>query len=389
METTVESTTTRERRNSTRRDIYRYLQNWQSEVDSAAQYHALAEAEESGQLSQVYKNMAQVEEKHIDFWEGLLKKASVTIPERRPSWRSRVLMWLAKRFGPQLVVGTIAEQEKAGGSLYTRQKETQGTSMTAEEHWHMKVLKQIQKTNEPGAQGSLLARIEGRHKTVGGNTLRAAVLGANDGLCSNMSLVMGVAGASVNNHTLLVTGLAGLLAGACSMALGEWISVTSSRELAEREIQIETDEFENNPEGEKEELKLIYEAKGLDETQAENLARHMVSDRARAIEALTREELGIDPDDIVGSAGKAALSSFLLFAVGAVIPVVPFLFLSGQTALIVSVMFSAIGLFAFGAIITVFTGRPVYISGVRQMLLGLLAAAVTYSLGHWLGISVS
>jgi vacuolar iron transporter family protein len=141
---------------------------------------------------------------------------------------------------------------------------------------------------------------------VGGNALRAAVLGANDGLCSNLSLVMGVAGASVDRHGILVTGVAGLLAGACSMALGEWGSVTSARELAQREIRIESSELAENPEAEGEELKLIHEAKGLSPSEAETLVRHLLADRTTALEALTREELGIDPNELGGSAWEAA-----------------------------------------------------------------------------------
>jgi VIT1/CCC1 family predicted Fe2+/Mn2+ transporter len=160
---------------------------------------------------------------------------------------------------------------------------------------------------------------------VGGNALRAAVLGANDGLCSNLSLVMGVAGASVDSHGILITGVAGLLAGACSMALGEWVSVTSARELAQREIRIESSELAEDPEAEGEELKLIYEAKGLSPSEAETMVRHLLADRTTALEALTREELGIDPKELGGSAWEAAVTSFVLFALGAAVPILPFL----------------------------------------------------------------
>src|SRR5262249_45989760 len=154
--------------------------------------------------------------------------------------------------------------------------------------------------------------------------LRAAVLGANDGLCSNLSLVMGVAGAAVDARGILVTGLAGLLAGSCSMALGEWISVTSSRELAEREIRIEASELAEDPTGEGEELKLIYEAKGLSPGDADTVVSQLLKDRSTALDALTREELGVEPGDLGGSAWEAAATSFLLFALGAVVPIVPF-----------------------------------------------------------------
>src|SRR5262249_8289587 len=157
------------------------------------------------------------------------------------------------------------------------------------------------------------ANIEGRHRTVGGNALRAAVLGANDGLTSNLSLVMGVAGATVDGGTIVLTGLAGLLAGACSMALGEWVSVTSARELAQRELGIEKSEVEQNPTEEREELQLIYEAKGLAAQEADRLSRAVMKDERTALDTLSREELGIDPDDLGGSPWTAAITSFLLF----------------------------------------------------------------------------
>lgn len=204
-----------------------------------------------------------------------------------------------------------------------------------------------------------------------------------------MSLVMGVAGATVNNHLLLLTGLAGLLAGACSMALGEWLSVTNSNELAEREIRVEEQEFDKNPEGEVEELKLIYESKGMSPEEAEKLARYMLSDKARAMDTLAREELGLNPEDRGGNPWEAAGTSFLLFTAGALIPVSPFFFLSGPGAVGLSLGLSALALFGFGALGTIFTGKPVWFSGTRQLVLGLLAAALTYGLGHLLGVHLS
>src|SRR2546426_7248481 len=218
--------------------------------------------------------------------------------------------------------------------------------MSAQERWHAKVLKQLVATQRRGLEGSFLGRLEGRHRSVGGNALRAAVLGANDGLCSNLSLVMGVAGASVDSHGILITGLAGLLAGACSMALGEWVSVTSSRELAQREIRIESSELTEDPEGDGEELKLIYEAKGLSPSEAETVARHMLADRSSALDALAREELGVDPKQLGGSAWEAAVTSFVLFALGAVVPILPFVVARGSFAVASSGVGRAVGLVA-------------------------------------------
>lgn len=362
----------------------RYLENWQSEVDSAAQYTAMAQAEANPQLKKIYENLAAAEEKHVLFWEKQLHALGAEIPRRRPTWRSRLLIRMAKTFGPQLVLSTVAESERSAQNVYVRQQETSGTEMTAEEQWHSRVLEQMARTFRAGVSGGALARIEGRHRAVGGNALRAAVLGANDGLCSNLSLVMGIAGASTNSHTLLLTGAAGLLAGSFSMAIGEWLSVTSSRELAEREIRVETEELELDPAAEGEELKLIYEAKGLSPKDAEQLAGHMISDKSRAIEALTREELGLDPEQLGGNPNEAAAVSFALFAFGAAIPVIPFLFLQGWTAVIASLVFGTSMLFGFGALITLFTGRSALYSGLRQMALGLFASALTFGLGRFL-----
>ena len=254
-----------------RSETARYLENWQDEVDSAAEYRAMATGEPDPRLAKVYANLAAMEEAHIAFWEARLRTAGAPVPPRRPSWRSRVLGGIARRFGPELVLATIAAKEEVDQNVYVKQPETATTRMSAQERWHAKVLKQLVATQRRGLEGSFLGRLEGRHRSVGGNALRAAVLGANDGLCSNLSLVMGVAGASVDSHGILITGLAGLLAGACSMALGEWVSVTSARELAQREIRIESSELAEDPEAEGEELKLIYEAKGLSPSEAETM----------------------------------------------------------------------------------------------------------------------
>ena len=371
------------------KDLKRYIENWHGEVDSAAQYQALSKVEKSPQLSKVYSNLAEIEIKHRDFWENQITQAGGKVPPREPTWRAKVLIWVAQSFGPSMVLSTISGLEKADRNMYAPQPETKDTLMVSEEHGHDRVLDEILNTSTTGASGSQVAAMEGRHQNVGGNTLRAAVMGANDGLCSNMSLVMGVAGATVNNHLLLLTGLAGLLAGACSMALGEWLSVTNSNELAEREIRVEEQEFDKNPEGEVEELKLIYESKGMSPEEAEKLARYMLSDKARAMDTLAREELGLNPEDRGGNPWEAAGTSFLLFTAGALIPVSPFFFLSGPGAVGLSLGLSALALFGFGALGTIFTGKPVWFSGTRQLVLGLLAAALTYGLGHLLGVHLS
>ena len=223
---------------------------------------------------------------------------------------------------------------------------------------------------------------------MGGNALRAAVLGGNDGLVSNFSLVMGIAGATNGQKEVLLTGMAGLLAGALSMALGEWISVKSSQELYENQMQLEMDELEHNPEGEERELALIYMSKGIESEKAKQMAHEVMQDKNQAHEVLVREELGISSEELKGSAMEAALASFFFFAIGALLPVIPFFFIGGIKATMLSASLSALGLFLIGAIITLFTGKSMLYSGMRQVIFGLAAAAITYSIGKWIGVSL-
>ncbi len=348
----------------------------------------MADAEETASVADIYRKLAATEERHAQFWAAKLTQAGSKVGAFKPSWRARTLVWLARRFGARAILPTIAAKERVDRDVYASQPEARGTDMTVQEHTHARVLGMLI-SQRRGAEGSALARVEGRHRTVGGNALRAAVLGANDGLCSNLSLVMGVAGATANSHTLLVTGAAGLLAGACSMALGEWVSVTSSRELTEREIAIEAGELESSPDDEREELELIYQAKGVTPDESRELARQLMADPKTALDVLTREELGLDPEDRGGSPVTAAFTSFVLFSVGAIIPVTPFLFLVGPTAIVASLAAGGVGLLAIGAAITLFTGRPVWTSALRQLLLGFAAAGVTYGLGRLLGVAIA
>ncbi len=366
-------------------DEIRLRQNLQAELDMAFLYRALSRTEVYDDTRRLYERLAAVEEDHALFWrERLSTNGNAAVG---PSMNARALAWLARRFGAGIVAPTVASREVAGRRTYDRQSDAP-KAMRREEREHARLLGRLGAAGQGGVVGATLARLEGRHRAVGGNALRAAVLGANDGLVSNLSLVMGVAGASLSSRTILITGIAGLLAGACSMAMGEWISVTSSRELYARQIQIERTELEMAPEAEREELALIYEAKGVARPEAEALAERLLTDPERALDTLVREELGIDPASLGGSAWIAAVSSFIPFVLGALAPVLPFVFLTGTTAVVTSLAASALGLFAIGAAITLVTGRRVFSSGVRQLLIGLAAAAVTYGVGAAIGVSV-
>jgi VIT1/CCC1 family predicted Fe2+/Mn2+ transporter len=373
---------------ATRSDSARFRGFWQEEIDSASIYRALASIEPAEKLAEVYGRLADAEEAHIAFWEGKLRDAGARVSRRRASFRSRVTVWLARHFGTQSVIPALAMKEQAGRHGYDDQPDALAAKLPSVEHSHARLLSTISRGPAPGMEGGLLARLEGRHRAVGGNALRAAVLGANDGLVSVLSLVMGVAGAHSSNQAILVAGLAGTLAGACAMAMGEWLSVQSARELAQRQIDIEREELLEAPEEEQEELSLIYQAKGLDKREADTLAAKLMEDRENVLDTLTREELGLDPGELGGSAWEAAITSFFLFFIGAIAPVAPFMLLSGTAAVATSLAASGLALFVIGAAITLLTGRGILFSGLRQLLIGMAAAAVTYGIGHLIGVSV-
>jgi len=368
-------------------EVKRYLENWQSEMDAIFLYRRLAEAESTPALQGVYRRLAATEERHAKIWAEKLEQAGVTTPKRKISWRMRLLGWLARRFGNALILPTLASVETRAGSDYDGQPEAEEAGMPRDERSHARIFRSLAGDSQ-GLEGAAVARLEGRHRSAGGNALRAGVLGANDGLVSNFSLVMGVAGAEVSGAGILITGLAGLLAGAISMALGEWLSVQSSRELYSKQISIEKQELETAPEEEQEELALIYQAKGLPPKEAERLANRLLSDPAAALDTLVREELGLNPDELGGSAWVAAFTSFFLFAMGAILPVFPFFFVHGMTAVLWSAAASMAGLFAIGAGITLVTGRNAFLSGLRQILFGLTAAAVTVGIGRLIGVQL-
>lgn len=367
-------------------DIERFMQNLQKEVDGSALYNVMSQLEARQEMKTVYQRLAESEDRHAAFWRKKLADAGVADPIVTTGWRTRTLIWLARRFGVQFVLPTINGHEKADSTAYSNQPEAEAAAMSAEEQSHARL---ISAASSGGAiSGALIAEMEGRHKSAGGNALRAAVLGANDGLVSNLSLVMGVAGADLSGHGILITGIAGLLAGAGSMALGEWLSVQSSRELFERQISIEKQELEENPQEEVDELTLIYEAKGLPVAQAREMAGRLLANKDIALDTLAREELGIDPKELGGSAWEAAITSFFLFAAGALIPMAPFIFLQGITAVIVSLVISALALFGIGAAITLMTGRSVLFSGMRMVVFGLAAAGLVYGIGRLIGTTL-
>jgi VIT1/CCC1 family predicted Fe2+/Mn2+ transporter/rubrerythrin len=360
--------------------------NIQTEIDACFLYQKLAENEADPIIANVFRQMSGIEKSHA---EAFAKKEKISLENLiQPSWRAKTFDTIGKIFGYDYVLGVLMDTEKSISRAIITTKKNKKLEITGTETNHVKILQSILEKEEK-VTGTQLSKFESRHRSVGGNAIRAAVLGGNDGLVSNFSLVMGIAGATAGQEGVLLAGLAGLLAGALSMALGEWISVKSSQELYENQMQIEMEELETNPEGEMKELALIYIAKGIPEEQAYQMASEIIKDTSHAHEILVKEELGINAEELKGSAVEAAVYSFILFSIGAVIPVLPFMFTNGMQAIIISVSLSAAGLFLIGGAITLFTGKNVWYSGLRQVFFGLTAAAITFGIGKLIGVSVT
>jgi VIT1/CCC1 family predicted Fe2+/Mn2+ transporter/rubrerythrin len=365
-------------------DIERYRANYLAEQEGSELYQSLAKTERDTHLAELYRRMAETEQRHAAVWAEYIRRAGEPVPTYTSGWRMRMIIWLAQRFGVNSVLPMVSSMERGASHDYDEQPEARAAGMPKDERSHERLFRSVQITGG-GIAGPALARFEGRHRGTGGNALRAAVLGASDGLTTNLSLVMGVAGANLPGHAILFTGIAGMLAGALSMSIGEWLSVQSARELYTHQIAVERQELVEMPEEEREELALIYEAKGIDQETASRMADRIMGQGEAALDTLAREELGIDPEELGGSAWTASIMSFMLFAVGAVIPVIPFAFGSGLIAVLVSLALGILGFFIIGVGITLTTGAPLLKSAGRQILLGLAAAAITFGLGSLVG----
>jgi|UPI00065CA32D VIT1/CCC1 family predicted Fe2+/Mn2+ transporter len=360
----------------------------QGEVDAAHLYGSLARAERDPAVRGVFERLAETEARHARFWAARLAAAGHAEPVAVPSRSARFLSWIARCFGPDAILPYLARLEVTESHGYDGEPDAVAADMPVDEYGHARIV-QAAAMDVGGLPGRTLAKIEGRRRSGDGNSLRAAVLGANDGLVSNLSLVMGVAGAAAEEHTILLTGLAGLVAGACSMAMGEWLSVSSAREMAQRQISNEQAVMTTVPDIEREDLAIIFRAKGVDERAARRLAERLTANPGEAVDMLAREELGIDPSDPGGSPGSAAASSFGLFAFGAIVPVLPFLVFEQASAFMASFALSALALALIGAATSLFTGRPFLFSIARQVLFGIGAALLTYGVGHAIGVSIS
>jgi vacuolar iron transporter family protein len=355
----------------------------EDELDAAVLYRALAEASQ-GRRRDVLNRLAEAEERHARHWERLLREAGVTrFPRAKPTLRTRLLSTMARRFGADSVLPLVLRLEAADAAKYRDVAEA-GPTMSAEEMAHGRAVAALGGTGK----GEQIARSEGRHRAAAGGALRAGVFGVNDGLLSNLLLIVGVAGGTSNRNVILLAGLAGLLAGAFSMAAGEWVSVKSQRELYEREISIEREELAEFPEEELDELILIYQAKGLSDDEARALAGRIMRRPESALDTLTREELGLAPGDL-GSPWVAATSSLCAFGLGAFIPVLPFLAGSGAAALVAAIVLSAVSLFGVGSAVAMLAGRSPLRGGVRQVVIATVVGVVVNGVGRLIGQGVT
>lgn len=337
------------------------LNSWQEEKRSAWLYRVVSDAEAGTARQVLFLELAQAADKQADLWAVELRNAGQPIPgEFRPNTRLRLVAWLVGRLGVAPMRGVLAAMKVRGMSLY----------------------------NAPAPHG-MPTRTDhidtGRHRMPGSGGLRAAVFGVNDGLVSNASLILGVAGAGAEPSVIVLSGIAGLLAGAFSMAAGEYVSVRAQREFYEYQIALEREELDQYPQEEAAELALIYEAKGIAKDEAERVAEALIRDPDKALDTLAREELGLNPAEL-GSPWVAAVASFLSFTIGAAIPLLPYLLLSGGTAFIGTLAASAVCLFGVGATISLFTGKRTFYGGARMLSIGAAAGLVTWLIGKGLGV---
>lgn len=377
--------TAREDDTRTRREeVRRFREHLDDEREAAVLYRSLAESSQ-GERREIFLELAVVEERHAAHWENKLREAGADVPpatKHRVSLRTRFLAVLARRFSPSAVLPLVERAEHSDQAMYADEPHA-APGMDLDERTHARVLARL----KPEQAGAGIVRGERWHRGDKSGSLRAAVFGVNDGLVSNTALVMGFAGSTGSARTILFAGLAGLLAGAFSMGAGEYVSVSSQRELFEREINLEREEIEEMPEGEEAELALIYRAKGLPRQEAEQLAARIMTDRQAALDTMAREELGLDPEEL-GSPWGVALSSFLAFAVGAFVVVLPYLFLTGATALVTAIVLAGLALLSVGGFIGMLTGRSPGRGALRQLVVGTLAAGATYAIGSLIGINV-
>jgi VIT1/CCC1 family predicted Fe2+/Mn2+ transporter len=394
-------------------DVEQSLANLRLERDAIVLYDSLAGVEKDARRAEAFRHIASNERRHADIWATKLREQGVSVPPPNgPRPRVRMIILLARVFGTRAVADLVQALEGDEEEAYTAQPSPEVESIAADERRHAEIWQELRAgapTTAAADGAAAVPRPDGRdhaahtahadrsaadiaarerwHRAGQTGTLRATIFGVNDGLVSNLALVMGVAGAGTEPRIILLAGIAGLLAGAFSMAAGEWISMQSQRELFERQIALERAELAAIPEEEEIELAMIYRRKGFSEDESRAIAKRLIADPKAALDTLIREELGLDPQQL-GSPWGAAGGSFLAFAAGATLPVLPYLFLRETSAFWLALVASLVALFVVGAAVSLLTGRSALASGVRQALIGGAAAAVTYGVGVFIGVNV-
>ena len=386
-------------------DVAQSLENLKLERDAIVLYDALASIERDRRRADAFRTIAGNERRHAAIWASRLQELGVNVPPPGPPrLRVRFIMTVARVFGTNAVSDLVRALEGDEEDVYEGQGSPEVAAIAADERTHAEIWKRLDaerdgspaiapgsgaaRNRETGRDPGEIVRMETWHRSSRSGTLRAVIFGVSDGLVSNLSLVMGVAGAAGDNSSfVLLAGVAGLLAGAFSMAAGEYISMQSQRELYERQIALERSEMEAMPEEEEAELAAIYRSKGFNDEEAATIAHRIFRDPQAALDTLVREELGLDPDEL-GSPIGAATGSFTAFALGAAVPVLPYVVTNGAAAFAASFILSLVALFAVGAGVSLLTGRSTLFSGARQVAIGIAAAVVTYGVGSIVGFTV-
>ena len=351
------------------------LDSWYHEKESAWLYQKVAAAEPDPRKRNLFLQLAAAAEEQAAKWEGAGVRDAIAVPSPppaapkhtfTPSLRARIVAQLLTYFGPRPLRSVLAAMKLRGLSVYSAPVSVAGHPMPTS-----------------------LSDVGARHRGGLGSNLRASVFGVSDGLVSNASLVLGVAGAGAASTYVLLTGAAGMLAGALSMAAGEYVSVRSQREMYEYQIALEREEVAEYPEEEAEELALIYQARGLELEQAREVSHALLAHPEQALDVLAREELGLNPDDL-GSPSGAALSSFISFALGAAVPLVPFVTTrsTGTTTLVTTAAITCIALFCIGMVLSLFTGRDALKGALRMVLIGTGAGVISFFVGRALGVAI-
>ena len=364
-------------------DLDSFHHHWQDEADAAYLYRVLADSEPDEAKQSIYRRLADVEDRHLEIWSALLAQHGRSPGPHRPTARTRLLAMLGRRFGPGFLLPMLLAEEGREVKAYLDMHRTTGRGVAGRDE-------ALVLAKESAEHATTLNGIAGRtgepwHKTGAGGFLRNVVYGFNDGLTANFGLVAGVLGATVTSaetyHHVIVAGVAGLIADALSMGSSGYLAAQSEREVHAHEIAMERDEIALMPEIERDELALIYEAKGMDRESAFRIATQVMADPEKMLAEQVQEELGIS--EPASSPMREAWITGLATAVGALIPVLPFFFLDGRTAVIVSFAISMLSHWVVGAARSVFTGRSVFRSGMDMFVVGLGVAVVGYYVGEW------